>query len=75
MSLCVQVKDYNYALFLCEVKTVQYMNSENSLADPDFIKLINEMKDELDHMGEINEENKIVFSLLVQGNLLKPFFF
>lgn len=44
------------------------MNSENSNPDSDFIKLINEMKDELDNMGD-------VYSLLVQGNLLNRFYF
>ncbi|KAI8091611.1 hypothetical protein BDF21DRAFT_145107 [Thamnidium elegans] len=71
LSLCVEVKGFQHALFLCEVKTISYMNSENSSPDPDFIKLINEMKDELDNMGDVKDESRVVYSLLVQGILLK----
>ncbi|GAA5816110.1 hypothetical protein MFLAVUS_009632 [Mucor flavus] len=60
LSLRVDVEGFQHALFLCEVKTISYMNSENSNPDSDFIKLINEMKDELDNMGD-------VYSLLVQA--------
>lgn len=47
------------------------MKSENSHTDPDFIKLINLIKDKLNSMKDINVEDKTVYSLLVQGNLLK----
>lgn len=67
MSLCAQVDGHNHALFLCEVKTMAYMLQESSDPDPDFIKLMNIMKDELDNIKNLDSDSKIVYSLLVQG--------
>ncbi|KAI7893910.1 uncharacterized protein EV154DRAFT_478957 [Mucor mucedo] len=69
LSLCAKVGDFQHAIFIAEVKSVQFIRSENSPPDPDSIKLVNEMKDELDSiMDTIDKEHRIVYSLLVQGS-------
>ncbi|KAG2234120.1 hypothetical protein INT48_000297 [Thamnidium elegans] len=68
-DLSVQVEFNNYSAlpFLCEVKSPQSIvdlkKSENQ--HPDFIKLCNIMKDELDRMCFVT--NKVVYGLLVEG--------
>lgn len=54
--------------FICEVKSPNYMKhmQMNSCQNPDFVKLCNILKDELDHMGNIDD--KVVYGLLVEGN-------
>lgn len=39
----------------------------NEDPNPDFIKLINEMKDELDVMDSVKKDDRVVYGLLVQG--------
>lgn len=68
-DLSVQVEFDNYSAlpFVCEVKSPQFITglkkSENQ--HPDFIKLCNIMKDELDRMCFVT--NKVVYGLLVEG--------
>jgi hypothetical protein len=68
-DLSVQVEFNNHSAlpFVCEVKSPQSIaglkKSENQ--HPDFIKLCNIMKDELDRMRCITD--KVVYGLLVEG--------
>lgn len=62
MSLCAQVDGLNHALFLCEVKTMAYMLQESSHLDPDFIKLMNIMKDELDNIKSLDSDSNCLLS-------------
>lgn len=68
-DLSVLVKmDNNTAMpFICEVKSPNYMKhmQMNSCQISDFVKLCNILKDELDHMGNIDD--KVVYGLLVEG--------
>lgn len=68
LSLLVKSDDNTAIPFICEVKTPSHMKKlqMNRCQNPDFIKLCNLMKDELDHMGNI--EGKVVYGLLVEGN-------
>ncbi|CAO0791941.1 unnamed protein product [Mucor circinelloides] len=68
LSLLVQYNGHTALPFVCEVKSPSHMQSLNSTTDvqnPDFIKLANIMKDELDHMHFI--EDKVVYGLLIEG--------
>ncbi|KAI7893481.1 uncharacterized protein EV154DRAFT_561227 [Mucor mucedo] len=73
LSLCTDIDGLNHALFLCEVKSLNYIMQENSHSDPDFIKLMNIMKDELDFTAGLDNKSRIVYSLLVQGDLCRMF--
>ncbi|CEP16558.1 hypothetical protein [Parasitella parasitica] len=67
LSLLVKYDEHIAMPFLCEVKTPSHMQGLNpkDVQDPDFIKLANIMKDELDQMDMIEE--KEVYGLLVEG--------
>lgn len=68
LSLLVKSDNSSAMPFLCEVKSPSHMKDlrANSCQNPDFIKLCNMLKDELDHMGGI--DLKVVYGLLVEGS-------
>lgn len=68
LFLCVNMSDFNHAFFISEVKSLLYMRSDRRPSDPDFVKMVNEIKDGIDCMGNISKECKTVYALLVQGN-------
>lgn len=68
LSLLVQYDSHTALPFVCEVKSPSHMQNLSSTTDvqnPDFIKLANIMKDELDHMHFI--EDKVIYGLLIEG--------
>lgn len=60
--------DNKVMLFACEIKTPEHMNTikPEEHESPDFIKLCNIMKDELDFMN--SPEIAPIYGLLVEGN-------
>lgn len=67
LSLSVTVNGLKVTLFLCEIKSPSFMKTTKE-EDPGFIKLANEMKDELDlMMRQVENNNVAIFGLLVQG--------
>lgn len=67
LSLIVKHNEYSAMPFICEVKPPSHMQGLNhkDVQKPDFIKLANMMKDEIDRMDMIEE--KKVYGLLVEG--------
>ncbi|KAI9356876.1 hypothetical protein BD770DRAFT_473060 [Pilaira anomala] len=50
-----------------------YMSQENNNPDPDFIKLMNMMNDELDFVKNLGSYDRIVYFILIQGDLYRLF--
>ncbi|KAL9550104.1 hypothetical protein MBANPS3_004891 [Mucor bainieri] len=67
LSVAAEFNNQSAMPFVCEVKSTQFMNSLKPTDDkhPDFIKLCNLMKDELDRIIAVDE--KVVYGLLVEG--------
>lgn len=67
LSVLAEFDNQSAMPFICEVKSSQFMNNLKQTDDkhPDFIKLCNLMKDELDRM--IVVKKKVVYGLLVEG--------
>ncbi|KAI7893907.1 uncharacterized protein EV154DRAFT_125703 [Mucor mucedo] len=73
LFLCVNMSDFNHAFFISEVKSLSYRRSDRRPSDPDFVKMVNEIKDGIDCMGNISKECKTVYALLVQGDRCRIF--
>lgn len=67
LSVLAEFNNQSAMPFMCEVKSSQFMNNLKQTDDkhPDFVKLCNLMKDELDRMVVVKE--KVVYGLLVEG--------
>lgn len=63
LSLITKFKGQEQCNFILEIKTPQFMKmiKDSDEKDPDFVKLVNKMKDELD----IVKEENIFFGVLV----------
>ncbi|KAI8064788.1 uncharacterized protein B0P05DRAFT_228881 [Gilbertella persicaria] len=67
-SYKVKYNDYKQQIVIAEVKTKEY---NNAVKHPDFIKIANMMKDEIDYMINTNCPHDLpVFGLLVSGRFV-----